>query len=756
MSDLLDAAYRYVHAGYELFPVHTVVDGRCSCGKTHDDRLRDIGKHPVTANGLHAASNALEHIETWWLDHDWNIGLRTGSASGVMAIDVDGPEGVAELEALEAEHGRLPVTFTTRTGRDDVSRHFVFRIPAGRVVKSKQLAPHVDTRGENGYVILPPSAHRSGRTYEVLDGRDPVECPAWVLDALEPDVASLITASAADVDLEALPESVRRLLDEEPGDRSAQSFRFVGRCVREGLDDATTLGAIQRHPPSVDKYGSRLDGEARRALGKIRAAGDPVGDWMQRIATNGAGGHGDEDTVAVAPDGYRLTDTGNASRLIALCPDCFHYAHAWGRWLVYDGSRWRVDENDALITERAKGVARELLRLSTDETLSRDDREALFKWALRSEQSGPIASMVKLARGMPGVIVEHEQLDTDLHLLNVANGTIDLRTGELRPHDPADLCTKIVPVNYDPDIHSELWKACLATWQPDPEMRDYLQLEAGAAATGEHTETFSIHWGTGGNGKSRFWGAMQHVLGDYTVEPHKSLLVAGRFEQHETVRADLFRARLAVASETQAAAELDEEAVKSITGGDRLRARRMREDRWSFLPTHTLVVFSNHKPRVSGRGEDVWRRVRLVPWSVTIPKADRDRNLASKLAREATGILTWIVEGARRFLADGFDPPAAVEAATTDYRAEEDVVGRFAAECLTVGHGWALSADIAEEAERWAAGQGIDPPTLGEVAAVLKDAGCTHGRRTIAGRKYSYWRGVGIGTGVPDTGPDQP
>jgi putative DNA primase/helicase len=463
-----------------------------------------------------------------------------------------------------------------------------------------------------------------------------------------------------------------------------------------------------------------------------------------------------EDTAAVAADGHRLTDTGNASRLVALCPGCFKFAHAWGRWLVYDGKRWAVDENEALIAEQAKGVARELLRFSTDEKLSRDERKDLFSWGLRSESSSAISAMVRLARGMPGVLVEHEALDADPYLLNVANGTIDLRSGELRPHDPADLCTKIVPVAYAPDAHSPLWEACLETWQPDPAVRAYIQLEAGAAATGEHTETLSVHWGTGGNGKSRFWGAVQHVLGDYTIEPHKSLLVAGRFEQHETVKADLFRARLAVASETQAAAELDEEQVKSITGGDRLRARRMREDRWSFLPTHTLVVFSNHKPRVYGRGEDVWRRVRLIPWNVTIPKGDRDRNLADRLRAEAPGVLAWIVAGARRFLAGGFDPPEAVEAATADYRAEEDVIGRFAAECLTVGHGWARSADIADEAERWAAGEGVPAPTLKEIAPALKEHGCTSQRKTIAGKKETIWTGVGILTDTPDTPSDQP
>jgi putative DNA primase/helicase len=383
---------------------------------------------------------------------------------------------------------------------------------------------------------------------------------------------------------------------------------------------------------------------------------------------------------------------------------------------VYTGARWKVDENDALITERAKDVAKNLLRLTLGDELDSEERKKLFGWALHSEQSGAIAAMVKLARGIPGVIVEHEELDADPYLLNVANGTIDLRTGGLLAHDPKDLCTKFVPVDYDPDARSELWDRCLEGWQPDPDMRAYLQLEAGAAATGKHTETLSVHFGTGGNGKSKFWGAVQHVLGDYTVEPHKSLLVAGRFEQHETVKADLFRVRLALAAESKAADVLDDEQVKSITGNDRLRARRMREDRRSFWPTHTLIMFSNYRPRIQGRGEDVWRRLRLVPWEITIPEAERDPDLLDKIRGEAPAVLAWMVAGARRFHAGGFTPPEAVRVATAAYRTDEDHLGRFVTECLAFEDGAVRSADVVEALKTWCAEHGIPPISIADLA----------------------------------------
>jgi putative DNA primase/helicase len=451
------------------------------------------------------------------------------------------------------------------------------------------------------------------------------------------------------------------------------------------------------------------------------------------------------DTTGPAPDGYRYTDTGNSDRLVNLLDGRARYVHAWGKWIAYIKGRWVIDENDALMTQKAKGVARGLFRLlpKLDFEKEADKRKQLFAWAVRSESSGAIAAMIRLARGAPGILIAHEELDANPDILNCRNGTVDLRTGELRPHDPADLCTKQSPVSYDPDAWSDLWEACLETWQSDPAMRCYLQMEAGAATTGRHTETLSVHLGMGANGKSRFFGALQHALGDYAVVPHKSLLMTQRHEQHETVKADLFRARLAVASETKAADVLDDEQVKAITGGDRQRARRMREDPWYFNPSHTLVTFSNHRPRVQGRDEGIWRRLRLVPWMTTIPEADRDRDLGAKLKGQAAGILAWCVTGARRFLTEGLEPPDQVASATDQYRSEEDLPRRFVDECLTFNpNTWVESAFIVDELEAWAHGLGIEAPGMRDIAEILQAHGCTDKRRYINGKRRRTWSDV--------------
>ena len=192
--------------------------------------------------------------------------------------------------------------------------------------------------------------------------------------------------------------------------------------------------------------------------------------------------------------------------------------------------------------------------------------------------------------------MKHEELDANPYILNCANGTVDLRTGELRRHNPGDLCTKQSPVDYDPNATAPLWEKCLDRWQPDIDIREYLQRSIGAGACGLQTETLDIHHGNGGNGKSKFIGPSSAALGDYTVEPHKSLLVNSRHEQHATTVTSLFRARLAVAHETSQRDSLNEAQVKNLTGNDRLRARRMREDEWSFDPSHTLIMVTNNLP----------------------------------------------------------------------------------------------------------------------------------------------------------------
>ena len=377
-------------------------------------------------------------------------------------------------------------------------------------------------------------------------------------------------------------------------------------------------------------------------------------------------------------------------------------------------------------------------------------RDRQLKHALACESTASLNNMIKQARNNPGVMIEHEQLDVNPELLNVRNCTINLRTGDRQKHNPADLMTMRSSVTYDPDAKMEesLWESCLERWQPDPEIRHYLQVRAGACATGRATETFDVDYGTGANGKSKFHGAIQNVLGPYSVVPNKSLLVAEKHEQHATVVATLFRARMAIASETESRCTLNESMIKNVTGGDRLGCRRMREDEWSFDPTHTMILFTNYKPVVKGNDQGIWRRVRLVPWSVTIPLAEQDPELDQKLKGEASIILNWIIEGARIFLNEGMKVPESVRAATEEYRADEDFVGRFVRESLSFDDPADRTAtvDITNLAEEWMEGQGLKwKLNVKDITAQMEAAGARNvGRVLNGGKRLTMWQGVGI------------
>lgn len=440
-------------------------------------------------------------------------------------------------------------------------------------------------------------------------------------------------------------------------------------------------------------------------------------------------------------DGYRATDVGNAARFADEAANAARYVPAWKKWIVYRGGYWRIDHGDALVTEIAKAVPRSMFIHAA--TLHGHERDAMWKWANKSEESRAITAMIKLARGVPGVIVDHRELDRHPWLLNVQNGTLDLRTGELGDHDPDHLITRQAPVTYNPTATAPRWEACLATWQPDPNVRTYLQRLVGSAATGVPVESIVNNVGGGANGKGKFYGACMHVLGpDYCAVPHKSLIVAQRHEQHDTVRARLFGVRMAVAAETEAGDRLDEAKVKELTGGDLLEARRMHEDPWSFAPSHTLFLHTNHRPRILGTDEGIWRRVRLIPWSVTIPENQRDPHLADKLADEASGILNWIVRGARDWHELGLQEPQAVTEATAEYRTEEDHVGRFIAECCHVDPDASIPAsDLRATYERWVrTSTDEDPWPAQTIGRQLTQRGFTS--RAVGRSRTRTWIGI--------------
>jgi putative DNA primase/helicase len=408
---------------------------------------------------------------------------------------------------------------------------------------------------------------------------------------------------------------------------------------------------------------------------------------------------------------YQATDYGNAERFVALHGHNVRYCHPWKKWLIWDGKRWSLDETGAPI-RLAKQTVRHMYDQAKEES---DDaaRTTLIKWALQSEKAERLTAMLKLAQSEPGVPIVIDDLDQDPWLLNVENGTLDLRTGELRDHDRADLLTKLAPVEYLPPCEAEcpMWRKFLNDiFAGNEDITCYVQRLMGYALTGlDREHILPIFHGVGANGKSTFVSTLAGLLGSsYSTKAPRDLLTVNRDNSHPTGVAGLFGKRLVVASETDDSCRLSEALIKDLTGGEMVKARRMREDFWEFKPTHTMILSTNHKPTVRGTDHAIWRRLRLVPFNVVIPDAKQDKALPEKLRKEWPGILRWAVEGCNQWQAIGLAEPEEILGATKQYRGEEDVLGSFFNEWCAKGPGHVVRClELYEAYKRWAEKSGL-------------------------------------------------
>lgn len=388
--------------------------------------------------------------------------------------------------------------------------------------------------------------------------------------------------------------------------------------------------------------------------------------------------------------------------------------HSWMVWTALDGC-WRVDDTGEVM-RRAEGVATvDLPSLAneyavasgctTDAAIGR----AVQKLLHRFQSKIVLEHCIALARAEPGIAAPPDVWDTRTGLLCVANGTLDLRTGELRPSLREDYITKRCPVAFDAAATCPTFDAFLLQVQPDVEIREYLRRAFGYSAIGDPREhLLHVLWGAGANGKTTLVEAIRIALGSYAGTAPSKLLLTARGERHPTDVTTLFGKRLVVCSETPEDGRLDESLMKGLTGGDRITARRMREDFWEFDPTHSLWLLTNHRPRIVGTDEGVWRRLRLIPFNVSIPKSKQDRQLLAKLRVEVPGILAWVVRGAREYCQMGLEAPAAMRVATDEYRSGEDVLGQYIDERIEPAPGAFLaSLNLHADYSRWCSEVGI-------------------------------------------------
>ncbi len=388
---------------------------------------------------------------------------------------------------------------------------------------------------------------------------------------------------------------------------------------------------------------------------------------------------------------YHLSDMGNSERLIYYHGKNIRYCYAMKKWLIWNGHRWAVDDG-ALISGLAKDVVRKIYQ-ETDRADSKDRREAIASHAIKSEAETKIKAMVNLACSEASIKAEH--LDADEWKLALANGVIDLRTYDFfRYDDTADtdairdmMITKTAQASYDETASCPTFLQFLGAVIPDSNVRDFLQKAFGYSLTGSQAEQcVFICYGTGANGKSTLLNITKEIMGDYASHIQAETLTvkhAGNGANNDIAR--LRGARYVTTTETEDGKRLAEALVKQLTGGDTMSARFLYSEFFEFTPQFKVFLATNHKPIIRGDDYAIWRRIRLIPFTIQIPPEQQDKELMLKLREEKAGILNWLLAGLFRYQAEGLTPPPAVLAATDGYRQEMDVIYSFLADCCTVG-----------------------------------------------------------------------
>jgi putative DNA primase/helicase len=344
-------------------------------------------------------------------------------------------------------------------------------------------------------------------------------------------------------------------------------------------------------------------------------------------------------------------------------------------------------------------------------------------------------------------------------LFNTWNGTIDLKSGTLRPHDERDHISQLCPTAFDPKADCPQWeKFLLAVFGNKTALVKFVQRLIGSALVGNVTENMlAILWGTGANGKSVLVEVLLAALGsDYAMKAPPGLFIAKRSESHPTERADLYGKRLVAVVETADGAKLDEALVKELTGGDRIRARKMKQDFWEFPPSHTPLLVTNHKPEVTGGDNGIWRRLKLIPFTVTFWNPDdppalgeqrpdhlkQDKQLREKLLGERAGILAWAVLGCQDWQKNGLQAPAEVSGATAEYREQSDQVLRFVNErCERAPRGaecWTSATALYGAYKQWCESCGESPKSQTKFGPELERLGFA--KKSSNGMKYGGLR----------------
>lgn len=693
-----------VPAPFDRIPAELRALDQWACWRyvTRDGRRTKLPIDPTTG-----AAAATDRPETWasfetartsmeWSRHD-GIGFVLSASDPFFMIDLDGARDIDMTQDwADAIVERFPIYW-------EVS-------PSGNGLRGI------------GRGTLPPGGNRKGSielydrkrftsiTGQALDGSDIGPDCSDTLAAFHAELFAPVIAVATavqpapptppltddDVLERALGarngEKLRRLLAGDISSYTSQSeaeMAVVGMLKfwtqdADQIERILRLSSLQRD--KWDAHKTYLQRTIQTALAQPGEHYEPphnVIDFRKHLGGQ-SGPEPPPDSDATVP-GFRLSDLGNGQRLATRIRDHARYCHPAKRWYVFDGTRWNGDDMGWLLEQAKQSV---LTMYDAMSALPDKERTALLKHAVKSESERALKAAIALATSEPGIPILPDAFDRDPMLLNVRNGTIDLTTGELRPHSPNDLISKVAPMTFDPDATCPRWNAfLLEIFEGDQERIRYVQKALGYTLTGRTIERAVFFlWGVGKNGKSTLLTVIAHLMGDYHQKTPTETIMAKRHDGGiPNDIAALKGARFVTASETEENRRLNVAKVKDMSGNEELTARFLHGEFFKFRPQFKLWLSTNHKPIIPGNDRAMFDRCKLIPFTYRVPDDQIDLDIESKLIQESSGILNWLIAGCLAWQREGLTAPRSVTEATEQYRQEMDQIGAFIADRCIVG-----------------------------------------------------------------------
>ncbi len=438
---------------------------------------------------------------------------------------------------------------------------------------------------------------------------------------------------------------------------------------------------------------------------------------------------------------HPMTDLGNSCRFLDRHGERVRYSRKSG-WWVHDGLRWVQSKEIALslVIDTVRSIVNE-----ANEEQDDDLAKKLASWAKTSQQASHIQSILPLSVGNESILVDNSDFNPDPLKFNCLNGTVDLSTGKLLPHDPKDMITNLAKFDSDPEAEAGSWTSFVKEIMKSNEvMCQSLQLICGYAMTGLTSERciYILH-GSGMNGKSVFLDTISEVLGDYSAVVPAASLTSNSPGAIPNDIAMLHDKRLVTASETEASASIAEGLVKSVTGDRKITARFLRHEYFEFSPKFTLFLATNHKPAIKGMDPAIWARIRLIPFTFTVDKENEIPDLDDMLIKEAPGIFNWMLKGCLGWLGSGKKMRLAMEItdATDQYRADQDIIQMFIDDCLTVVTGARTpKTAIYARYQKWCEDTGHRPLASNRLSHQLHERGFIDMRD----KNSRFWNNIGI------------